>query len=407
MPVSPRDPKGHRTGYTTGACAAAAAKAAARCLLGNAVLTEIETTLPNKRRVRFPLERCERTGRSATCSILKDAGDDPDCTHGAEIMAEVELRETPGIEIRGGPGVTTVTKPGLGLEVGTAAINPVPSRNITEMVEEELSGSPYRGARDHRRAGRRGHGEEDHQRPARAARRDLDPRHHGDRQTLSTAAWRASVVQEIDVAAAAGERMLVLTTGGKSEQYAMALYPELPEAAFIQVGDFIGVGVRHCARRKIQCAVVVGMMGKLSKMAKGKMQTHAAGSEVDMEFLASLAAELSGSAAILEEIRAANTARHVLDLCREAGLIGITTLVCRKVAEHRTRHAGRGLEVWACLVDFGGGPSAAIVSRWWCSRARSEAGSWPAPCRCGSSPGKHSPATRSHPRGEAGDLSSR
>ena len=102
--------------------------------------------LPNKRGVRFPLERCERTGQSATCSILKDAGDDPDCTHGAEIVAEVELRETPGIEIRGGPGVATVTKPGLGLEVGTAAINPVPSRNITEMVEEELSGSPNRGA---------------------------------------------------------------------------------------------------------------------------------------------------------------------------------------------------------------------------------------------------------------------
>lgn len=73
-----------------------------------------------------------------------------------------------------------------------------------------------------------------------------------------------------------------------------------------------------------------------------------------MEFLASLAAELGGSAALLEDIRAANTARHVLDLCREAGLIGITGLVCRKVAEHCTRHTGGELEVWACLVDFGG-----------------------------------------------------
>jgi cobalt-precorrin-5B (C1)-methyltransferase len=93
------------------------------------VLTDIETTLPNKRPVRFPLARCERTSQSATCSILKDAGDDPDCTHGAQIVVEAELREAPGIEIRGGPGVATVTKPGLGLEVGTAAINPVPSRN--------------------------------------------------------------------------------------------------------------------------------------------------------------------------------------------------------------------------------------------------------------------------------------
>ena len=267
----------------------------------------------------------------------------------------MELRETPSIEIRGGPGVATVTKLGLGLEVGTAAINPVPSRNITEMMEEELSGSPYRGAcvtiavpggEDMaKKTTNPGSG-------CSAGSRSSAPR---GRQALFHRRL-AGVVQEIDVAAAAGERMLVLiiTTGGKSEQYAMALYPELPEVAFIQVGHFIGVGVRHCARRKIHRAVAVGMMGKLSKIAKGKMQTHAASSEVDMEFLASLAAELGGSAALLEDIRAANTACHVLDLCREAGLIGITTLVCRKVAEHCTRHAGGGLELWACLVDFRG-----------------------------------------------------
>lgn len=198
MPVPPRDPKGHRTGYTTGACAAAAAKAAARCLLRDAVLQGIETALPNKCRVRFPLERCERTGRSATCSILKDAGDDPDCTHGAEIVAEVELRETPGIEIRGGPGVATVTKPGLGLEVGTAAINPVPSRNITEMVEEELSGSHYRGARVIIAVP----GGEDMAKKTTNARLGLLGGISilgttGIVKPYSTAAWRASVVQEI------------------------------------------------------------------------------------------------------------------------------------------------------------------------------------------------------------------
>src|SRR5687768_6227755 len=137
--------RGLRTGFTTGACAAAAAKAAARCLVSGAKVSEIETTLPNGQRVTFPLKRCEIAGARATCSVIKDAGDDPDCTHGAELVAEVELAREPGITIRGGPGVATVTKPGLGLEVGAPAVNPVPHRNITEMVEDEIRGSLWRG----------------------------------------------------------------------------------------------------------------------------------------------------------------------------------------------------------------------------------------------------------------------
>ena len=177
--VPPRDRKGLRTGFTTGACAAAAAKAAARYLVAGAPLAEIETTLPNRTRVTFALRRCDRVGSRAICSVIKDAGDDPDCTHGAELVAEVELRAEPGIELRGGAGVATVTKPGLGLEIGDPAINPVPRRNITEMVEQELVASPYRGRdRDDQRARRRGDGEADHQRAARPARRHLDPRDH-------------------------------------------------------------------------------------------------------------------------------------------------------------------------------------------------------------------------------------
>lgn len=354
--VPPRDKKGLRTGYTTGACAAAAAKAAARCLVRDAVLTEIETTLPNRARVTFALARCERIVDRVTCSIIKDAGDDPDCTHGAELVAEVELRALPGVEILGGVGVATVTRPGLGLPVGGPAINPVPRRNITEMVNEELALGPARGAivtisvpdgveralhTTNARLGLLG------------GLSILGT--SGIVTPYSTAAWKASVVQEIDVAAHGGQREMVLTTGGKSEQYAMALLPHLPAHAFIQVGDFIGVGIRQCARRGVERVTVVGMIGKLSKMANGRMQTHVAGSEVDLESLAALAAELGGSAEVLAAIRGANTARHVLELCRDAGLVGITSLVCRKVVEQCTRHAGGGLAVHARLVDFGGG----------------------------------------------------
>lgn len=353
--VPPKNRKGLRTGFTTGACAAAAAKAATRCLVKGAMLSEIETTLPNRTRATFALARCERVDSRAICSIIKDAGDDPDCTHGAELTAEVELRAEPGIEIRGGLGVATVTKTGLGLEIGGPAINPVPRRNITAMVGEELAGAPYGGAVVTISVP----GGEEMAKKTTNARLGLLGGISilgttGIVRPYSTAAFKASVMQEIDVAAAGGLRELVLTTGGKSEQYAMALYPQLPEQAFIQVGDFIGVGVKQCAKRGIVRAIIVGMMGKLSKMADGKMQTHAAGSEVDMEFLASLAAELSASDELIASIRQANTARHVLELCREAGLVGITSLVCKKVVEHCQRHAGGTLTVQACLVDFGG-----------------------------------------------------
>lgn len=344
--------RGTRTGFTTGACAAAAAKAATRVLVRGALLDDIETTLPNGQRVTFALHHCERVGDAAVCSVLKDAGDDPDCTHGAELVATVELRDAPGIELRGGEGVATVTKPGLGLDVGAPAINPVPRRNITEMVAAELDG---RGAIVTISV------------PGgiEMAKQTLNARlgllggisilgTTGIVKPYSTAAYKASVVQAIDVARNRGLDELVLTTGGKSEAYAMKLYPSLPEETFIQVGDFIGTGLRHCARRGARRAIVVGMIGKLSKMANGKMQTHAAGSEVNMELLASLAAELGARGDVVDEIRAANTARHVLELCQREGLAAITTLVCRRVAERCHAHAGGGLDVHARLVDFNG-----------------------------------------------------
>jgi cobalt-precorrin-5B (C1)-methyltransferase len=133
----------------------------------------------------------------------------------------------------------------------------------------------------------------------------------------------------------------------------MKLLPHLPEDAFIQMGDFVGTALKHCARRNVRRAVVVGMIGKLSKMADGRMQTHAAGSEVNMELLAALARESGGSKRLCAEIREANTARHVLELCT-AENIALASQVCRRVVEHGARHAGGKLEVHACLVDFNG-----------------------------------------------------
>jgi cobalt-precorrin-5B (C1)-methyltransferase len=358
MPEVPaRNPKGKRTGFTTGACAAAAAKAATRFLVRGAMLSEIETTLPNRMNVTFPVARCERVGAGAVCSIIKDAGDDPDCTHGAEIVAEVALSEVPGVTIRGGMGVAVVTKAGLGLEVGAPAINPIPRRNITEMVEAELVGSLQQGATVTISVPR---GEQ-------MAAETINARlgliggisilgTTGIVRPYSTAAFKTSVLQAIDVAIARGLSRLVLTTGGKSESYAMQMIADLPEEAFIQMGDFVGIAVKHCARRGLERAIIVGMIGKLSKMADGKMQTHAAGSEVNMSLLAQLASEIGAPAEVCEQIRAANTARHVLEICKAAGVAGLTARICQKVVEHTERHVRGALRVQAFLIDFNGAP---------------------------------------------------
>jgi cobalt-precorrin-5B (C1)-methyltransferase len=288
-------------------------------------------------------------------SVIKDAGDDPDCTHGAEIVAEVQLSPLAGIVVRGGPGVATVTKPGLGLPVGGPAINPIPRRNITEMVAQELVGAAWPGAVVTISVP----GGEELAKKTTNARLGLLGGisilgTSGIVKPFSTAAYRASVVQAIDVARERGIEEVVFTTGGKSEAYAMALFPLLPEEAFVQVGDFVGTGLRHAARRGARRAVVCGMIGKLSKMADGKMMTHAAGSEVNMALLSGLAVELGAPADLCEQIRGANTARHVLELCATSGFAGITSLVCRRVVDHARAHAGGDLEVHALLVDFDG-----------------------------------------------------
>jgi len=156
------------------------------------------------------------------------------------------------------------------------------------------------------------------------------------------------------VAVQCGLDEVVLTTGGKSEQYAMQLHPDMREEAFIQVGDFVGVALKHCARKHLKRAIIVGMMGKLSKMADGHMMTHVAGSEVNLNFLASLAEESGADMVLCERIRGANTAREVLEICSAAGLTGITTLICKKVVEVGSAHAGGTLPVQVYLVDFNG-----------------------------------------------------
>jgi cobalt-precorrin-5B (C1)-methyltransferase len=300
------------------------------------------------------VHRLERSADSVLASVIKDAGDDPDVTHGAEICARVRWVTEPGLHLRGGPGVGTVTRPGLGLDVGGPAINPVPRRMLREHLEALLGDE----------LGRRGFeviievpgGEA-------MARKTLNARlgilggisilgTTGIVVPYSTSSWRASVEQAIDVAAANGQRHVVLSTGGRSEQYAMRLLPHLPEVAFVEMGEFTGHCLKRAARLGLERATLAGMVGKMSKIAQGHFMTHVAGNQVDLDFLADLAREVGAALDVVNEIRAANTARHFQEICLAHGLNAVFPRLARLVCDRSAAHVAGKLAVDCYIFDF-------------------------------------------------------
>src|ERR671912_2684149 len=357
MPPSMQRVKGERlrTGWTTGTCAAAAAKAAAKALISGVAQEEVGIRLPRKgeeRRVKFEVERCEVGEGWAEAVIVKDAGDDPDVTHGAHLTARVSWREERGLELDRGEGVGVVTKPGLGLPVGGPAINDVPRRMISYSVEEVLNPAK-RGVRVVLSVPG---GEE-------MAGKTTNPRlgivggisilgTTGIVRPFSTASWRASVGQAINVMGAQGHDTLVLSTGGLTEKAAMRLLPDLEEVCFVEVGDFTGYALKGAAKNRLERVFFVGMVGKLTKLAAGVMMTHWTRSKVDNELLADVTEEAGGSAGLVEEMKDANTARHAYELWREAGLEKAPSLLCTLAAQNLEEFVERKLEVHAIMVDF-------------------------------------------------------
>jgi cobalt-precorrin-5B (C1)-methyltransferase len=353
----PRNKRGLREGFTTGACATAAALGATRALLRQEPTQSVTIQLPVGRAVSFDLASCRFDADSATCSVIKDAGDDPDVTHGAEIVACVGWLDEPGrIDLAGGPGVGTVTRPGLGLEVGGPAINPVPRRMITEHVQAEAA--DVLGSRGLRVEISVPRGEE-------LARKTLNGRlgivggisilgTTGIVKPWSTASWRASVLQAIDVAAANGQQHLVLATGGRTEKYSMAHYADLPELAFVEMGEFTGVALDRCVRLGVRRVSLAGMVGKFSKLAQGHFMTHVAGNQVDLGFLAEVAAACGASADLQAEIRAANTARHVQELALAHGVSGLFDRLAGLVRQRSLERVDAKLAIDCLLFDADG-----------------------------------------------------
>ena len=316
--------RGNRSGFTTGACSAAAARAATLALLSGETPASVCVHLPNGHDVDFPILEGAVADDAARAVIVKDAGDDPDATNGAHITAEV--RRLPGqageIVLKGGAGVGTVTREGLGLEVGGPAINPVPRRNIRDNVR---SAAGDLLAVDGLEVTISVSGGEE------MAKKTLNSRlgilggisilgTTGIVRPYSTAAFRASVVQAVEVAARQGQTSVVFTTGGRSEKFAMQQLPELAESCFVQMGDFVKAAFIAAIKTRMSRVYVGAMAGKLTKMSQGLTVTHAWRAEIDRDLLADCAQEVGAARDLVEAIRAAETARFAAERLQALGL---------------------------------------------------------------------------------------
>lgn len=297
-----------RTGFTTGACATAAAKAAAGALVGRGWINPVDITLPRGQAVAFPLVETTAGPGWARAVVQKDAGDDPDVTHGALIVATVRTGAPgSGVTFVAGEGVGRVTLPGLPIPVGEPAINPVPRTMIAQAIAE-VSGGDF---------------EVEVSVPggAELALKTWNPRlgimggisilgTTGIVRPFSCAAWIASIHRGIDVARAGGLRHAVGATGATSEAAAQARFG-LPDYAMLDMGDFAGGLLKYLAKHPIPRLTIAGGFGKLTKLSQGALDLHSSRSRVDFAALGELAVGLGADGAA---IAGANTAAHALEI---------------------------------------------------------------------------------------------
>ncbi len=349
-----KDPSQMRHGYTTGACATAMTKAALQAVMTGQVPEEVTIYLPAGKFATFKVESSEIQGDAIMCETIKDAGDDPDATHQARIQSTVRLIEKPGIHLDGGIGVGRVTKAGLPVPVGQAAINPVPRKMITGVVQEAIDS--YTIEKGVEVIISVPDGEE-------IAKKTLNGRLGiiggisilGTRGTVvpfSSSAYMASIVQALNVAKEAGCDHVVITTGGRSEKYAMQQYPDLPEEAFIEMGDFVGFTLKHIARKKFAKVSLVGMMGKFSKVAQGVMMVHSKSAPISFEFLAGIAKKCGIQEPLLSEVLTSNTASQVGEILKDYK--EFFDALCKNCCYHALAHMNTTISVSTSLYAMNG-----------------------------------------------------
>jgi len=353
----PRRPSGPlRRGWTTGACATAAAKAAFEALITSDFPDPVTITLPRGETPSFALCRSALGDGWARASVVKDAGDDPDVTHGAEIAATV--RPAPagsGIVFRAGEGVGTVTRPGLPLPLGEPAINPVPRRMMRQAVEEvaRAHGVPADAEIEIAVPG-----------GAALAEKTWNPRlgivggisilgTTGIVVPYSCSAWIHSIHRGVDVARAMGLGHIAGATGRTSEAAVQAAFG-LPLEGLIDMGDFAGGLLKYVRSHPLPRLTIAGGFAKMTKLAQGALDLHSGRSEVDVRWLARLMAEAGAGPAAVEAAARAGSGAEVLALAQAEGLPLPATVADRAAATARAVLGSAPVAVDTLVVDRSG-----------------------------------------------------
>jgi cobalt-precorrin-5B (C1)-methyltransferase len=313
-----------RKGWTTGACATAATKAALAALWGGDFPAEVSITLPKGEQPVFALAYQEKGDGWAEAGVVKDAGDDPDVTHGALIRARVEMAGS-GISFHAGEGVGTVTKPGLPVDVGAPAINPVPRRMMQDVVREQAA--KFSQPADIVITITIPGGEK-------LAAKTWNPRlgitgglsvlgTTGIVRPFSCSAWIASIHRGVDVARASGQDHVAGCTGATSEIVVQGLYG-LPDFAMLDMGDFAGGLLKYLRKHPVKRLTIGGGIGKITKLAQGAMDLHSGRSQVDFAALGARAIEAG-----LPDVSGANTALEAVTIAGDA-LAQMVALAAKK-----------------------------------------------------------------------------
>ena len=345
-----------KSGFTTGTAAAAAAKGALSYLLEGESPSCVEIELLTGDPVFIQMHHCSLEGKRAICSVIKDAGDDPDITHQAEIGASVMLLDNGNqddVVITGGKGVGRVTKPGLEISPGEPAINSGPRKMITQSVHDVLRKHRIRKAVEVQIFVPEGES---------LALKTLNSRlgimggisilgTTGIVRPMSHDAYIATIKSALSVAHAAGLDRVVLTTGRRSERYAQMMMKELPEEAFVQIGDFFKISLETASENGFENITLAIFFGKALKMAQGIPHTHAAKSALTMHKLSKWSRDITKDEALAQHILSANTARHALDLVRgkHSELI---SHVGKLVVQSAKSYAGADVRIRAVIFDY-------------------------------------------------------
>jgi len=356
MSMAKRKPQGElKRGWTTGACATAAATAAYGALLTGTFSDPVTITLPGGQEPSFALSRHELDGERAVAGAIKDAGDDPDVTHGAEVVVQVErAKPDSGVVFRAGEGVGTVTLPGLPLAVGEPAINPAPRA----MMESAVAGlaAKHNANSDVEITVSIPGGES-------LAEKTMNGRLgiQGGLSILGTtgvvipyscSSWIHSIHQGVDVARATGISHIAAATGSTSER-AIAEMHGLGEQALIDMGDFAGGLLKHLRSHPVERLTLAGGFGKLTKLAQGNLDLHSSRSSVDMDALASALADLKAPPDIIKRVKSANTAMEVLELATDEGL-AVADRIAAEARSVALATLSGGTRVEVCVFDRNG-----------------------------------------------------